>query len=103
LGDFQEEGRTGGWLFQQKTGRRGKLSDYDALFKDYMDRVKDEYARLVPKNVNPLVYMSLWQSGHWGSTTEVSNQGLDQVAIDMNNPWRKRERPKGGDPSMSMR
>jgi hypothetical protein len=99
----EEEGRTEGWLFQRKKGRRGKISDYDGLFKDYMDRVKDEFVGLIPENVNPLVDMSLWRSGRRGSTTEVSNQGLDQVAIDMNNRWRKRERSKGGDPSMSMR
>ena len=98
-----EEGRTDGWLFQKGNGGKGKLADYDGMFKEYMDRVKDEFPGLIPDNVNPLLDMSLWRSGRRGSTTEVSNQNLDQVAIDMNNRWRKRERAKGGDPSMSMR
>ena len=98
-----EEGRTDGWLFQRDNGKRGKISDYDGMFKEYMDRVKDEFPGLIPDNVNPLLDMSLWRSGRRGSTTEVSNQKLDQVAIDMNNRWRKRERAKGGDPSMGMR
>ena len=98
-----EEGRRDGWLFQNDKGRKGKIADYDGMFKEYMERVKDEFPGLIPDYVNPLLDMSLWRSGRRGSTTEVSNQNLDQVAIDMNNRWRKRERAKGGDPSMGMR
>ena len=65
--------------------------------------MKEEFPALIPANVYPLVDMRLWRSGRRGSTTEVTNQALDQVAIDMNNRWRKRERAKGGDPSMGMR
>ena len=35
--------------------------------------------------------------------SEVSNQGLDQVAIDMDKMWRKRERAKGMEPITSLR
>ena len=47
--------------------------------------------------------MSLLILGRKGSTVEVSNQNLDQVAIDMKKYWIKLERDKGADTRMGMR
>ena len=47
--------------------------------------------------------MSIWISGGRSSSSEVSNQSLDRVAIDIDNIWRNRQCAKVIDTGMGLR
>ena len=79
------------------------LRYYDNFFKLYLTGIKKERPGIILDKVKPESDMSLWRSGIRGSTSEVSNQILDQVAIDMNNRWRKRKCAKRMDTRMGLR
>ena len=72
-------------------GKREKLRNQGNFFKVYIMRIKKERPGIISEKINPESDMSLWRSGRRGLTSEVSNQIMDQVAIDMNNSWRNRE------------
>ena len=81
-------------------GKSANLSDYKNLFKACLTRINKD---IISDKTIPESDMSLWISGRRASTSELSNQIMDQVAIDMNNRWRKREQEKGVDTSMGIR
>ena len=68
-------------------GKMEKIINCGNIFKGYIPIISDK--------INPESDMGLWRSGRRGSTSEVSNQSLDQVVIDMNNMWRNRKRANG--------
>ena len=82
---------------------RSKLNDIDNLFKTHLMMIKKEISGIIPEKINPESDTSMWISGRRGSASEVPKQSLDQVAIDMNKIWRKREHEKGMEPSMEFR
>ena len=97
------ERRQLGWYFMKTDERKARLSDYEKLFKGYLTRIKKERHEIISEKINTESDTCLWRPGRKVLVSEVSNQSLDEVAIDMNNRWSKRERAKGMDPSMEIR
>ena len=97
-----KQGRRDGWLFCRRNGTRGKLSDYDDLFKEILGEVKEQGDGLIP-DATEVDDFSLWRSGRRGSTTETSNKNVDIQVIELVNRWRSKEAAKGAEPGLPMR
>jgi hypothetical protein len=63
-----------GWMFRRRDGTKGKLSDYDPLFRDLIGEVKETTTGLISE-ATQVDDFSLWRSGRRGSTTETTNKG----------------------------
>ena len=96
------KGWQGGWFFCRKGRMQGRMSDYDASFKQWLVVLKDARPGLIPDRVDPMEDMSLRRSGRRAVTTEVQNNGLSKPKLEMHNRWKKVERAKGSAPQMDM-
>ena len=96
------EKATTGWLFARKDKSRGKIGDYDDIFKDYLRRVQSKY----PQVILPLIDIEdfgLWRSACRGAMTEATINKIDPMIIELINRWRTREAAKGTEPGLPMR
>lgn len=96
------EGDKFGWLFARNNGTRGRLSDYDDVFRSYVSRVQSQY----PLVINPALEItdfSLWRSGRRGAATEATVNMIDSKIIELINRWRSREMARGTEPGLPMR
>ena len=93
--------RQTGWVFQINQ-RRGKIADYDTLFISFGLQLQEANPTIFPEGTELTQVLSLWRSGRRGSNTVAVNQNLDEIAINLNNRWRKTERAKGAEPGQSM-
>ena len=96
-----KQGRQDGWLFCRRNGTRGKLSDYNDLFKEILGEVKEQRDGLIPE-AREVDDFSLWRSGRQGSTTETSNKNVDIQVIELINRWSCKEAAKGAEPGLLM-
>ena len=88
-----------GWLFWHSDKTKGKISDYDSLFKDLIGEVKEMTEGLIP-DVTQVEDFSLWRSPRQGSIT---NKKVNIQIIELINRWRKKEAAKGAEPGLPMR
>jgi hypothetical protein len=102
---LKRRGRAGGgyktgWLFE-RDGRRGRLSDYDDVFVEYIELVHAEQPELFSKGT--LLYMfSLWRSPRRGAVLETTGK-VDITIVNLMNRWRIKEGAKGSAPGLTMR
>lgn len=92
----------GGWLFQRKDGTKGRICDYDGLFKNLIAEVKLKHPEVISKGIEPEDF-SLWRSGRRGATTEATIKEVDTKVIELINRWRSKEAAKGAEPGLPMR
>lgn len=97
-----KEGKQAGFLFSREGGSRANLGDYDPLFRDYLERVRDKFPKLISQVVEVTDY-SLRRSLRRGSTTEAENNKVDPITIELVNRWRKKEKARGSEPGLPMR
>ena len=96
------DGRKSGPLFANKDGNRASLGDFDPLFRDYLERLRQANPDVFLTSVSIEDY-SLRRSLRRGATTTSQNNKVDGVAIDLINRWRKKEAAKGAEAGLSMR
>ena len=54
-----------GWLFADEKGRKPKMSHYDPLLIELLEKVKAHFPGVIPASINPSDF-SLWRSGRRG-------------------------------------
>ncbi len=96
------EKRTNGWLFADEKGRKRKMSHYDPLLVELLEKVKSHFSGVIPASISPSDF-SLWRSGRRGGTTAAVSQGVPQPIIDLMGRWRTKEAAKGTAPGLPMR
>ena len=96
------EGSQSGWLFARKDKTRGKIGDYDNMFKNYLRRVQQRYPKVVLPSLE-IEDFGLWRSARRGDTTEATMNEIDEMIIELINRWRTREAAKGTEPGLPMR
>ena len=94
------QGRRNGWFFQQGTGRKARISDYDPDFLYYMGLLHERSPELF--SVGTLLGLfSLRRSMRRGAILATMDRVSD-VIIHLMNRWRKKEGAKGAEPGLSM-
>ena len=96
------QGRSKGWLFQNKQGIRLKFGRYDPTFRELIDAARALQPSLLPDIVETGDY-SLWRSPRRGAVLETTNQDVSEKVIELVNRWRKKEAAKGSEPGLPMR
>eukprot|EP00956_Cyclotella_meneghiniana_P045397 scaffold366559_cov146-Cyclotella_meneghiniana.AAC.1 len=99
---FIVEGRSKGWMFADSKGARRKMSYYDPLLIDLLDKVKTHFPGVISR-ATEVDDFSLWRSGRRGAITEAMNQGIPQTVIDLMGRWRVKEKARGTEPGLPMR
>ena len=94
--------RRKGWLFSKRGGQKGKMSDYDGMFKELLTLVKLNHPKVMPDSIK-IEDFSLWRSGRRGATTEATNRNVDTKVIEAINRWRRKEAAKGAEAGLPMR
>ena len=94
------QGRRNGWFFQQGTGRKARISDYDPDFLYYMGLLHERSPELF--SVGTLLELfSLRRSMRRGAILATMDRVSD-IIIHLMNRWRKKEGAKGAEPGLSM-
>ena len=96
------DGQVTGFLFARQDGRKASLGDYDASFRDYLERARESHAGFFFSSALITDY-SLRRSLRRGATIEAENNNVDTAAIELINRWRKKESARGAEPTLSMR
>jgi hypothetical protein len=95
------QGRTLGWMFEQKPGKRAKFGRYQDYFRLLVEREQEEDQKLMPNAVETLDF-SLWHS-LWGAVLETTTHKVDAQVIKLVNQWRKKEAAWGSKAGLPMR
>lgn len=96
------QGKTTGWLFEEKTGKRAKFGKYQDYFRSLIERVREEDPKLLPSAIETTDF-SLWRSLRRGAVLETTNHGVDVQVIELINRWRKKEAARGSEAGLPMR
>jgi hypothetical protein len=96
------QGRTLGWLFEEKPGKRARFGRYQDYFRLLIDRVREEDPKLVPSAVETMDF-SLWRSLRRGAVLETTTHQVDVQVIELINRWRKKEAARGSEAGLPMR
>ncbi len=78
------QGRTKGWLFEEKLETRTKFEQYQECFRSLIDSAREQDKKLVPGSVETNDY-SLWQSPRRGAVLETTNNHVDAKVIELIN------------------
>jgi hypothetical protein len=95
------QGRSNGWLFEQKPGKPAKFGAYQDYFRTLIDLARQQDPRLLPSLVETTNF-SLWRSLHRGAVLETTNH-MDIKVIELINRWRKKEAARGLKAGLPMR
>jgi hypothetical protein len=96
------QGRTLGWLFEEKPGQRAKFGRYQNYFRSLVEQVREEDRKLVPSAVETTDF-SLWRSLRRGAVLETTTNRVDVQVIELINRWRKKEAARGSEAGLPMR
>ena len=96
------QGKTTGWLFEEKPGKRAKFGKYQDYFRSLVKHVREEDPKLVPSAVETTDF-SLWRSLRRGAVLETTNHRVDVQVIELINRWRKKEAARGSEAGLPMR
>jgi hypothetical protein len=96
------QGKTTGWLFEEKPGKRAKFGKYQDYFRSLVEHVREEDPKLVPSAVETTDF-SLWRSLRRGAVLETTNHRVDVQVIELINRWRKKEAARGSEAGLPMR
>jgi hypothetical protein len=66
------QGRSNGWLFEQKPGKPAKFGNYQDYFRALIDLARQQDPRLLPSSVETTDF-SLWRSLRRGAVLETTN------------------------------
>jgi hypothetical protein len=70
------QGRTLGWLFEEKPSKQAKFGHYQEYFRSLVKQVWEEDPNLVPSVVETTNF-SLWHSLYRGAVLETMNHKVD--------------------------
>lgn len=96
------DGRTSGPAFSSKMGILDSSSDYDALFRKYLQRVQ-ENTDLIDKDINVDAYYSTNRTPRKTALTRAKRAGIGKDLQDEMNRWKKIEAAKGKKVKFHMR
>ena len=96
------EKRENGWLFADEKGNRRRMSYYDPLLIELLEKVKVHFPGTIPESIQATDF-SLWRSGRRGGTTAAISLGVPLPIIDLMGRWRTKEAAKGTLPGLPMR
>jgi hypothetical protein len=96
------QGRTLGWLFEEKLGKRAKFGHYKEYLRSLVKRVREKDPKLVPSAVETTDF-SLWCSLFRGAVLETTNHKVDAQVIELINCWCKKEAAQGSEAGLPMR
>ena len=96
------QGKSNGWLFEQKSGKPAKFGTYQDYFQILIDLVRQQDPRLLQSSVKTTDF-SLWRSLHRGVVLETTNHNVDIKVIELINQWRKKEAARGSEAGLPMR
>ena len=96
------QGKTTGWLFEEKPGKRAKFGKYQDYFRSLIERVREEDPKLLPSAIETTDF-SLWRSLRRGAGLETTNHRVDVQVIELINRWRKKEAARGSEAGLPMR
>ena len=91
------DGKTKGWMFVNKKGKRARISDFDDLFRAYVKKAHARKPKEFPSGTDFEQY-SLRRSLRRGSTTTAGNNQVPEQVVNRINRWRKDNNSRGGDP-----
>ena len=83
------QGRSNGWLFEQKPEKPAKFGTYKDYFRNLINLARQQDPRLLPSLVETTDF-SLWQSLHRGAVLETTNHTVDIKVIKLINWWCKK-------------
>jgi len=95
------QGRSNGWLFEQKPGKPANFGTYQDYFRTLIDLARQQDPRLLPSSVETTDFM--WQSLHQGAVLETTNHNVDIKVIKLINRWCKKEAARGSEVGLPMR
>ena len=98
----EDYGRTEVWLLQNIEGGRVKISGIDGDFQQALHKLQIEEVVLIPEVVDVVEEMRLRISFRGFTTMELLNNGLNSSVVEAKNHWRKIERGRGLEESLSM-
>ncbi len=98
----QLQGRSNGWLFEQKPGKPAKFGTYQDYFRTLIDLARQQDPQLLPSSVETTNF-SLWRSLCRGAVLETTNHNVDIKVIKLINRWRKKEAARGSEAGLRMR
>ena len=96
------QGRSNGWLFEQKPGKPAKFGTYQDYFQTLINLARQQDPRLLPSSVETTDF-SLWRSLRRGAVLETTNHNVDIKVIELINRWRKKEAVRGSEAGLPMR
>lgn len=96
-----EQGRTTGWFFANKEGKRRKMAYYDTMLQEHLAAVQERFDNLIPESVD-IEGFSLRRSGRSGAHTEATNNKVPENVIKTMGRWRVKELAKGTQPGLPM-
>ena len=96
------QGRSNGWLFEQKPRKPAKFGKYQDYFWTLIDLARQQEPRLLPSLVETTNF-SLWRLIHRGAVLETTNHNVDIKVIVLINWWCKKEAARGSEAGLPMR
>ena len=96
------QGRSNGWLFEQKPGKPEKFGTYQDYFRTLIDLARQQDPRLLLSSVETTDF-SLWRSLRRGAVLETTNHNVDIKVIELINWWHKKEAARGSEAGLPMR
>ena len=96
------QGRSNGWLFEQKPGKPAKFGNYQDYFWALIYLARQQDPRLLPSSVETTDF-SLWRSLRRGAVLETTNHNVDIKVIELINRWNKKEAARGSEAGLPMR
>jgi hypothetical protein len=96
------QGRSNGWLFEQKPGKPAKFGTYQDYFRTLIDLTRQQDPWLLPSSVETTDF-SLWRLLRRGAVLETTNHNVDIKVIKLINRWCKKEAARGLEAGLPMR
>jgi hypothetical protein len=96
------QGRSNGWLFEQKPGKPEKFGTYQDYFRTLIDLARQQDPWLLPSLVETTDF-SLWRSLCRGAVLKTTNHNVDIKVIKLINWWCKKEAARGLEAGLPMR
>jgi hypothetical protein len=94
--------RSKGYVFTKGRARQAKIADFEDEFINRLEGLKLVRPGLFEPGIDVAAAYSLFRSLRRGSNTEAIRNKVATAIIDLNNRWRKFERARGRQPSLSM-
>lgn len=89
VSDLAACGRTSGYLYTKRAGRRSYLADYQEDFFWPLEALQDRGCRGLPVACDIREEYGIWRSLRRGATAHAINMGVDKDLVYLINRWRK--------------